>query len=134
MTTLETTYDQTQHCVMRDTAKGKSVAMDCPHTGKGEELSPGNLLIAAVSGCMLLAMGAVAMRNDLDLTGTTVGVDVERLPPPKLGYTAMAFRIRMPAGIPAPARNKLQRAAEACPIKNSIDPAIAVSVDYIYPD
>lgn len=60
MTQLSTTYDDTQHCTAVDAAKAKSVAMDCPYTGKGEELSPGNLLEAALAGCMLMSMGAVA--------------------------------------------------------------------------
>jgi hypothetical protein len=49
MSTLRTTYDESQHCIAVDQVKGKSGTMDCPYTGKGEELSPGNLLEAALS-------------------------------------------------------------------------------------
>ena len=49
-----------------DEKKGKSVAMDCPYTGKGEELSPGNLLEAALAGCMLISMGPTATREGIN--------------------------------------------------------------------
>lgn len=37
-----------------------SVAMDCPYTRKGEELSPGNLLEGAEAGCMVISMWPTA--------------------------------------------------------------------------
>ena len=134
MTTLRTIYDESQHCTAVDQAKGKSVAMDCPYTGKGEELSPGNLLEAALSGCMLMSMGAVAVRDGIDLTDTSVVVGLVGTPPPKIGYNAINVTVTMPAGLSAVTRKKLERAADACPIKHSIDPEITISVQYDYPD
>ncbi len=43
--------------------------MDCPYTGKGEEFSIANLVEAALDGGMLLAMGALASRHEVDLSG-----------------------------------------------------------------
>ena len=134
MTTLRTIYDESQHCTAVDQSKRISVAMDCPYAGKGEELSPGNLLEAALSGCMLMSMGAVAMRDGIDLTNTSVVVNLVGTPPPKIGYSAINVTLAMPAGLSAVMRKKLERAADACPIKHSIDPGIAISVDYRYPD
>ena len=57
-----TTYDALQHCVSVKSAQGKQLAMDCPYTGKGEEFSPTELVEAALAGCMLMSMGALAMR------------------------------------------------------------------------
>lgn len=54
MSALKTIYDESQHCTAIDQVKGKSVAMDCPYTGKGEELSPGNLLEAALSSSITI--------------------------------------------------------------------------------
>lgn len=113
MTALKTTYDETQHCTARDDAKGKSVAMDCPYTGKGEELTPGNLLEAALSGCMLLSMGAVALRDDsIDLNGTSIVVDLVGTPPPKIGYRAVNIMVTMPACLADAARRRLEKAAQ----------------------
>lgn len=134
MTPLRTTYDDTQHCTATIASKGKSVAMDCPYTGKGEELSPGNLLEAALAGCMLMSMGAVATRNGIGLTDTAVEVELTGTPPPNIGYSAINAVVHMPAGIVPADRAKLERAADACPIKHSFDPTINVSVAFEYPD
>jgi len=134
MTQLTTIYDDTQHCTAADVSKRKSIAMDCPYTGKGEELSPGNMLEAALAGCMLMSMGAVAKRDGVDLIDTAVEVELVGTPPPKIGYTAVNAIVRMPAGISLAERKKLERAADACPIKHSFDPTINVSVAFEYPD
>ena len=76
MSKLRVTYDEMQHCTALEDVKGKSVAMDCPYTGKGEELSPKELVGAGLAGCMLISMGTLAMRDKLDITDTRVEVDV----------------------------------------------------------
>lgn len=134
MTQLTTTYDATQHCTSAVASKKKSVAMDCPYTGKGEELSPGNLLEAALAGCMLMSMGAVATRDGIDLTNALVEVELVGTPPPKIGYSAINAIVKMPSGIDPEDRGKLEGAADACPIKHSLDPSIKVSVAFEYPD
>ncbi len=72
MSRILTTYDGPQHCAATREPHGESVAMDCPYTGKGEELSPTNLVEAALGGCMLLSMGNLAMRNNIDIKGTKI--------------------------------------------------------------
>jgi putative redox protein len=131
---MTATYDASQHCTATASSKGKSVAMDCPYTGKGEELSPGELLEAALAGCMLMSMGAVAKRDGIDLTGSAVDVELVGTPPPKTGYQAINAIVRMPVGIQTSDRTKLERAADACPIKHSFDPSIEVAVVFEYPD
>ena len=134
MARITTTYDGAQHCTAEDAAKGKTVAMDCPYTGKGEELSPGNLLEAAVAGCMLISMGPTAQRDGIDLTGTSIDVELQGAPPPKIAYTAIRIDVHMPAGLSPVQRTKLERAADTCPIKHSFRDDIAVAVAYHYPD
>lgn len=134
MSQLRTVYDDRQHCTATVASKGKSVAMDCPYTGKGEELSPGELLESALAGCMLMSMGAMATRNEIDLTDTAIDVELVGTPPPKIAYTAVNAVVRMPAGIDPADREKLERASDACPIKHCLDPTINVSVVFDYPE
>ncbi len=133
MPPLRTVYDDRQHCTATAAAMGKSVAIDCPYSGKGEELSPGDLLEAALSGCILMSMGSVAVRNGIDLTDAEIEIELRGTPPPKISYTNVDAIVRMPAGIDPADREKLERAADACPIKHSLDPAIDVSVVFEYP-
>lgn len=134
MAILRTVYDDTQHCTAAVASTGKSVAMDCPYTGKGDELSPGDLLKAALSGCMLMAMGAVAKRSGIDLTDAAIEIELVGSPPPKISYSAVKAVVKMPNGIDPSDREKLEKASDTCPIKHSLDPAIAVSVVFEYPD
>lgn len=134
MSNLVTSYDGGQRCTTTDAAKGKSVAMDCPYTGKGEELSPGNLLEAAIAGCMLISMGPTASREGIDLTSATIRVEAASSPPPKIDYTGFKIEVNMPAGLSAQQRTKLERAAETCPIKHSFRDDIEILTAYHYPD
>lgn len=45
---VSTTYDGSQHCSALKHSQNRSVSMDCPYTGKGEEFSPTNLVEAAL--------------------------------------------------------------------------------------
>ena len=96
---VSTTYDGTQHCSALKHSRNRSVAMDCPYTGKGEEFSPTNLVEAALSGCMLLSMGAFAMRHDIDLTGARIDVDITSVDRPVMRFESIDVVVTMPSGI-----------------------------------
>ena len=129
--TLQVTYDGAQHCTAVLEPQGKIVATDCPYTGKGAEFSPMNLVGTGLAGCMLISMGALAMRDQLDISGTQVDVSV-------LGtekrIQAIGLTFSMPRNFSKVERIKLQRAAELCPIEHSFHPDIPISVSYDYPE
>ncbi|MDJ0673872.1 MAG: OsmC family protein, partial [Calothrix sp. MO_167.B42] len=77
MSKLRTTYDGTQHCTTLQAKYGKTVASACSATGgKGEELSPTELVGAGLVSCMLFSMGAVARRDQLDISDTQVDTEI----------------------------------------------------------
>ena len=82
MGTLRITYDGDQHCTALAEPPGKTVGTDCPYTGKGEEISPINLLGSALASCMFLSMGAVALRNKMDLSGAYADVEISTVDKP----------------------------------------------------
>lgn len=108
--------------------------MDCPYTGKGEEFSPTNLVEAALGGCMLLAMGAIAMRHDIDLTNATIDTTITSRDKPVLRFESVDVRVAMPAGLSVPQRAMLERASENCPIKHSLGSDTELTVHFEYPD
>jgi uncharacterized OsmC-like protein len=131
---IQTTYSAEQNCTAFKKSHAKSVSMDCPYTGKGEEFSPTNMVEAALGGCMLLAMGTLAMRNRLDISGTRIEVDIAVTDKPVMRFKAIDIAVMMPKSFSAADRTKLERAAEGCPIKHSFDPDIPITVTYSYPD
>ncbi len=134
MASVRTTYDGPQHCSALKQPQGKIVAMDCPYTGKGEEFSPTNLVEAALAGCMLLSMGALASRNEIDLSGTRIEVEISMTDKPVMRFSGIDIRVMMPRGLSEKDRLRLERSAEACPIKHSFGSDIPISVSYSYPE
>jgi len=130
MSDVYSTYDALQHCTAFKESRRKTVAMDCPYTGRGEEFSPTNLVEAALGGCMLIAMGTLAMRHAIDLTGTRIDVNVTATDKPIMRFQSIDVRVSIPAGLSKTDRTRLERAAEGCPIKHSFASDIPLNVTY----
>ena len=133
MTTIQITYDDIQHCTALQEKNMKSVPIDCPYTGKGVEFSSGELVAAGVASCMLMSMGSLALRNKIDLMNTSVEADIT-LTEDFARIDAINLTVNMPNNFSRRDRIRLERAAEACPIKHSFHPDTKISVKYIYPE
>ncbi len=129
-----TYYDALQHCTTVVEALDKAVAMDCPYTGRGEEMSPTNMVEAALGGCILMSAGTLAMRNDIDLTGTSVWVAISNAPEPPNRFDKIDINVSFPAAYSRTDRIKLERAADACPIKHSFNSEVEINVSFNYPE
>jgi putative redox protein len=134
MADVQVTYDALQHCTALKQSRRKTISMDCPYTGKGDEFSPTNLVEAALGGCMLLAMGTLARRHEMDLTDTRIDVNITATDKPVMRFKAIDVSVTMPWVLSSADRAKLERAAEGCPIKHSFAPDIPITVRYHYPE
>jgi uncharacterized OsmC-like protein len=128
---LQVTYDGFQHCTARLEPQAKIVGTDCPYTSKGEEFSPLNLVGTGLAGCMLISMGTLAMRDQLDISGTRVDVNLSGS---EKRIETIDLTFKMPKNFSNVERLKLQRAAELCPIEHSFHPDIPITIRYDYPD
>ena len=132
MSTLQLTYDGDQHTTALKEPQHKSVAVDCGMTGKGEELSPGNLLGISVASCMLLSMGALAQRDKLDLRGTVVDIKTSMTNKPFPHVDSITLTFSIPQEFSARDRQKLEYASGLCPIKSSFRDETKVSATFSY--
>jgi uncharacterized OsmC-like protein len=132
MNTLQLTYDGKQHATALKEPQHKSVAIDCPFTSKGEELSPGNLLGISVAGCMLLSMGALAQRDHMDLSGTVVDIKLSETDKPFPHVNAVTLAFNIPRDFSSTDRQKLERASGLCPIKASFRDETNISATFYY--
>jgi uncharacterized OsmC-like protein len=132
MYTLKIKYDGKQHATALNEPHHNTVAIDCPFTGEGVEFSPASLLGISLASCMLLSMGAIAQRDHIDLTGTTVGIALAGLDKtfPHVDKISLSFRI--PKFLSESERSKLERAAALCPIRASIDADTEVITAFHY--
>ena len=131
MNTLYVTYDGFQHCTARTVPQDKEVAMDCPYTGKGEELSPANLVGSGLAGCMLISMGTLALRDNIDINGIRADIEVAQS---EKRIEAIGLVFNMAHAYTDKERIKLERAAGLCLIKSSFHPETSISIEYRYPD
>jgi putative redox protein len=100
--------------------------------GKGETFSPTDLAAAALGTCLVTIMGIAAKRHDWDLRGTRVSVVKEMTAVPARRIGALTVTIVVPAGrVTAEAdRLLLERAAETCPVKQSLHPDVKVTMRF----
>lgn len=133
MSVLRVTYDESQHCTAIQERKHRSLAMDCPYTGKGKEFSPSEVVVSGLASCMLISMGTLAMRDELDLSGTCVDVEFTGVERPVMRLDTIVLTFHMPTAFSETDRIKLERTAGTCPIKHSLHPDIRVSAHFVYP-
>ena len=104
--------------------------------GKGESFSPTDLVATALGTCMATIMGLVAKRSDLNIDGLQVQVIKEMSAGPVRRIGSLKTRLVFPKGNPISAadRAKLEAAANACPVKQSVHPDVKMPVEFVYPD
>jgi putative redox protein len=132
MNSLKLTYDGAQHATALKEPHHNSVAIDCPYTARGDEFSPGNLLGISVAGCMLLSMGAVAQRDQLDLSGTVIDIKLTETDKPFPHVDTITMEFDIPQDFASTDRLKLERAAGLCPIKASFRDDTTITATYNY--
>ena len=129
MSQVEVTYDGNQECTALNTKNGRRVAVDCPMT-KGAEFGPDSLVAAGLGACILISMATFAERHGLDVSGSSVGVDVALGGKPDLRISAIAATVRVPHQFSDQERMRLEKAAATCPIKHSFRSDTEVSTRF----
>ncbi|MDE0887101.1 MAG: OsmC family protein [Myxococcota bacterium] len=109
---------------------GDRIETDAPvdNHGKGERFSPTDLVAAAVSSCMLTVMGIVAERHGWALAGARARTEKRMVEDPVRRIGSLGVELWFPAGLPEESRKPLLRAAQSCPVKQSLHPDIALDV------
>lgn len=134
MSKVQVTYDGVQHCTAVAEGTGKSITAGAgkEYGGTGEELSPIAMVGSSLGCCMLLAMGTLAVRDGLNISGAIVDVEVSLTEDALFRIGAISLLFRMPQRYSEQDQMKLERAAEMCPIKPSFHPDIPLSVQFEY--
>jgi putative redox protein len=111
---------------------GSVLLTDAPvdNQGKGEAFSPSDLAATAVGTCILTILGIQAKSLAADFRGARVEVEKHMTTVPPRRIARLDIRITMPVGIPEDIRARLIRAAEACPVKQSLHPDIEIALEW----
>jgi uncharacterized OsmC-like protein len=133
MSTVQLTYDADKHGLAVKEPGHQSVAMGCTyHAPDISDWSAGDLVATGVAGCMLFTMGVQASHDKLDIDGTVVDVAFAMTDKPFPHMESITLVFNMPHDYAPGEREKLEEAAERCPIKGSFRPETSIIAKFRY--
>jgi putative redox protein len=100
--------------------------------GKGESFSPTDLTATSLATCVMTILGIQAKGLGLDFRGLRVDVEKHMTAQPPRRIAKLEATIRMPAGIAEDLRERLIRAAHACPVKQSLHPDVEIALTWVW--
>jgi putative redox protein len=134
---INITYEGGLHTAATHGPSRNTLTTDAPvdNGGKGAAFSPTDLVATALGACMMTVMGLVARRNHLNIDGLQVQVIKEMTADPVRRIGSLKARLVFPPGKPLSAtdRAKLEAAARACPVKQSLHPDVKTPMEFVYP-
>jgi len=115
---------------------GSRLETDAPvdNHGRGERFSPTDLAATALGACMLTVMGILADRHGWPLAGTRARIEKHMVADPVRRIGRLVADLDFAPGIPEEARKPLLRAAETCPVRQSLHPDIEVELNVVWRD
>ena len=132
MTKINSSYSGDLRCASLHAPSGSALETDAPtdNQGKGERFSPTDLVATALSTCILTIMGIVAERHDWNLKGCTARVEKVMTSEAPRKIAQLEVWIELPAHLDEKARKVLRKAAENCPVKLSLEGAVAMQLHW----
>ena len=126
MPTVSCRYSGELRCEAIHHGSGAKLNTDAPidNAGKGEEFSPTDLLATSVATCMLTIMGITAKSRNWSIEGSTADVEKQMTQSGPRRVEKLRVHLKLPQQLSNEQRSLLQRVAEQCPVKRSLDPSI----------
>ena len=130
MPTVSCRYSGELRCEATHHGSGAVLITDAPidNSGKGEEFSPTDLLATSVATCMLTIMGITAKGRNWSIEGCTAEVDKQMTESGPRKVEKLRVHLKLPHHLSNEQRALLQRVAEQCPVKRSLDPSIQLEL------
>lgn len=129
-------YQGQLRCEATREKTGQTVLTDivADHGGRGEQFTPVELVSAALGACVMSMVAIVAERHGVDVSTMEVRTDMQMASTPNRRISAIQATVQMPAAAGADPilRQKLEAAANTCPVKNSLHPDVQVKIDFVY--
>ncbi len=109
---------------------GTTLVTDAPtdNHGRGESFSPTDLVATGLGSCILTILGIVADRHGWDLSGARVRVVKRMTERGRRRIERLETEVSLPGAWDAEQRRLLQRAAETCPVKSTLEPGVAMPI------
>ncbi len=134
MVNIQVEYQGDLHCKATHGPSGTELSTDAPkdNQGRGESFSPTDLVATALGACMLTIMGIAARTLNIDISGATATVEKEMTAALPRRIQRLAVKIHVPHALSPADREKLERAAEACPVHKSLHPDVQIPIEFTW--
>ena len=132
MVSIVCDYQGALRCQAEHGPSGSRLETDAPrdNQGKGERFSPTDLVATALASCILTVMGITAERHGWPLQGCTARVEKTMASGGRRRIARLEGWIQLPQTLDPQARAVLQRVAEGCPVKESLEGAVAMELHW----
>jgi putative redox protein len=132
MVEIKVEYPGDLECKAIHGPSNTTLMTDAPvdNQGKGRTFSPTDLVAVALGTCIFTVMGIVAKRANIDMTGASMVVRKEMASLPARRIGRLEVEVHMPRPLPDADRRRLENAAQACPVKQSLHPDIEIAIRY----
>ena len=112
---------------------GNTIITDAPtdNKGKGEAFSPTDLVVTALSSCMLTIMGIKANEMNINIEGASAEVKKLMAADPRR-IAQVIIVINIPISANEKTKNILEKAALTCPVDKSLSDSMIRDVKFIW--
>tara|TARA_B100001113_G_scaffold132878_1_gene108860 strand:+ start:638 stop:1042 length:405 start_codon:yes stop_codon:yes gene_type:complete len=133
MITSKIIYKNNLRTEAQHIASGQKIITDAPldNNGKGEAFSPTDLVATALASCMITIMAIAAEKNDINLSETSASVKKIMGTNPRT-ISDVIIEITMSKDLDIKDRNRLEKAALACPVHKSLHPDMNKEITFSY--
>jgi uncharacterized OsmC-like protein len=111
-----------------------SLATDAPrdNQGRGESFSPTDLVATGYITCIATTMAIVARKHGVELGGVRYEVTKEMSADAPRRISRLAGRLWMPASARGVPQGVLEKAANTCPVHQSLSPSVEKVIELIW--
>jgi len=136
MVQIDVTYTAKLKCSAVHEPSGTTLITAAPkdNMGDGSSFSPTDLLATALGTCMITTMGIFAMKNEIDLQGTTVRVQKIMTATPTRRVAKLPVEITVVKYVAPEFRERLENAAHTCPVAKTLSGETEIPVTFHWKD
>jgi len=127
-------YQGDLHCLSVHEPSGSALTTDAPkdNQGRGEAFSPTDLIATGFATCIATTMAIFARKHGVDLKGIRYEVTKEMSADAPRRISRLSARLWLPPSARAVPQGVLEKAANACPVHQSLSPAVEKAVELIW--
>ncbi len=116
------------HCSVRHSLSGQTFTTDAPldNNGKGDHISPTDLLAASIGSCIATIMGIKAKANNISIEGLKIKVVKEMVNEPYRRVGKLVIDITFPHRLEDKEFAIMSNVVKTCPVTRSLHPDIVI--------